>query len=33
MTDFNDKQIDILQAAEKRFAEDGFDGASVRDIA
>jgi len=33
MTDFNDKQIDILQAAEKLFSEHGFDGTSVRDIA
>ena len=33
MTDFNDKQIEILQAAEKLFAEQGFDGTSVRDIA
>jgi AcrR family transcriptional regulator len=33
MTDFNDKQIDILQAAEKLFAEEGFDGASIRNIA
>jgi AcrR family transcriptional regulator len=33
MTEFNDKQIEILQAAEKRFAEEGFDGASVREIA
>jgi AcrR family transcriptional regulator len=33
MTEFNEKQIDILQAAEKLFAENGFDGTSVRDIA
>lgn len=33
MTDFNDKQIEILQAAEKLFSEHGFDGTSVRDIA
>jgi AcrR family transcriptional regulator len=28
-----DKQLQILQAAEKLFAEKGFDGTSVRDIA
>ncbi|WP_313806874.1 TetR family transcriptional regulator [Flavobacterium sp.] len=33
MTDFNDKQIEILQAAETLFAEQGYDGTSVRDIA
>ncbi|ESU19147.1 transcriptional regulator [Flavobacterium cauense R2A-7] len=33
MTDFNDKQIEILQVAENLFAEQGFDGTSVRDIA
>ncbi|MCO6148782.1 TetR/AcrR family transcriptional regulator [Flavobacterium sp. NRK1] len=33
MTEFNDKQTDILQAAEKLFAEEGFDGASIRTIA
>ena len=33
MTEFNDKQIDILTAAEKLFAEEGFDGASIRTIA
>lgn len=33
MTDFNDKQIEILQVAEKLFSEQGFDGTSVRDIA
>jgi AcrR family transcriptional regulator len=33
MTEFNDKQLEILQAAEQLFAEDGFDGTSVRDIA
>jgi len=31
--DFNDKQIEILLIAEKLFAEEGFDGASVRTIA
>jgi AcrR family transcriptional regulator len=33
MTEFNDKQIEILQVAEKLFAEEGFDGASIRTIA
>lgn len=33
MTAYNDKQTDILQAAEKLFAEEGFDGASIRSIA
>src|SRR6478609_7225410 len=33
MTVFNDKQIEILQVAEKLFAEVGFDGTSIRDIA
>lgn len=33
MTGFNDKQIEILQAAEKLFSEQGYDGTSVRDIA
>src|SRR6478672_8125140 len=33
MTEFNDKQIEILQVAEQLFAEEGFDGTSVRDIA
>lgn len=32
MTDFNDKQIQILQVAEKLFAEKGFDGTSIRAI-
>jgi AcrR family transcriptional regulator len=32
-TDFNEKQIQILQIAEKLFAEKGFDGTSIRDIA
>lgn len=30
--DFNDKQIDILNIAEKLFAEKGFDGTSIRSI-
>ena len=33
MTEFNEKQIEILQVAEQLFAEKGFDGTSVRDIA
>lgn len=33
MTEFNDKQIDILQAAEKLFAVEGYDGTSIRTIA
>jgi AcrR family transcriptional regulator len=33
MTEFNDKQLEILQVAEQLFAEEGFDGTSVRDIA
>lgn len=33
MTEYNDKQIAILNAAEKLFAGKGFDGTSVRDIA
>lgn len=32
-TDFNDKQIQILQVAELLFAEKGFDGTSIRNIA
>jgi len=32
MTDFNEKQIRILQVAEKLFAEKGFDGTSIRNI-
>ncbi|MDR0265605.1 MAG: TetR family transcriptional regulator [Sphingobacterium sp.] len=31
--EFNEKQIDILLAAERLFATKGFDGTSVRDIA
>ena len=33
MTEYNDKQLDILQAAEQLFADEGFDGASIRHIA
>jgi AcrR family transcriptional regulator len=33
MTDYNDKQIQILQVAEKLFTEHGFDGTSIRHIA
>jgi AcrR family transcriptional regulator len=31
--EFNDKQIQILHVTEKLFAEKGFDGTSIRDIA
>ena len=31
--EFNDKQIQIIETAEKLFADKGFDGTSVRDIA
>lgn len=31
-TEFNDKQIQILEVAETLFAENGFDGTSIRDI-
>lgn len=31
--EFNEKQIEILQVAEQLFAEEGFDGTSVREIA
>lgn len=33
MTNFNDKQIEILHKAEQLFAEEGFDGTSIRTIA
>lgn len=33
MTEFNEKQIEILKVAEKLFADKGFDGTSVREIA
>jgi AcrR family transcriptional regulator len=33
MTEFNEKQIEILRVAELLFAEEGFDGTSIRDIA
>ena len=33
MSDFNEKQIHIMEAAEKLFAAKGFEGSSVRDIA
>ncbi len=33
MTELNEKQIEILQVAERLFAEDGFDGTSIRTIA
>ncbi len=32
-SNFNDKQIQILEVAESLFAEKGFDGTSIRDIA
>jgi len=32
-TDFTDKQIQIIQVAETLFAQKGFDGTSIRDIA
>ena len=31
-TNFNDKQIKILEVAELLFSEKGFDGTSIRDI-
>ncbi|MES1221765.1 MAG: TetR family transcriptional regulator, partial [Bacteroidota bacterium] len=30
--EYNDKQVQIMEAAEELFAEKGFDGTSVRDI-
>ena len=33
MIEFNEKQIEILQVAEQLFADEGFDGTSVREIA
>jgi AcrR family transcriptional regulator len=33
MIEYNEKQLEILSAAEKLFAEEGFDGASIRHIA
>ncbi len=33
MIDFNDKQLKIIETAERLFAHKGFDGTSVRDIA
>lgn len=33
LMDFNDKQLKILETAERLFANKGFDGTSVRDIA
>lgn len=32
-TEFNDKQLQIIESAEKLFADKGFKGTSVRDIA
>src|SRR5215213_1874101 len=31
--DYNEKQVQIMEAAEKLFADNGFAGTSVRDIA
>ena len=31
-TEFTEKQIQILEVAETLFAENGFDGTSIRDI-
>ncbi len=33
MTNFNDKQLQIIESAQQLFSLKGFDGASVRDIA
>ena len=33
MTDFNEKQLQIIETAERLFSLKGFDGTSVRDIA
>lgn len=33
MTNFNEKQLQIIETAERLFAQRGFDGTSVRDIA
>ena len=33
MTEFNEKQLQIIDTAERLFARKGFDGTSVRDIA
>lgn len=33
MTEFNEKQLQIIETAERLFARKGFDGTSVRDIA
>lgn len=33
MTEFNSKQIEIINITEKLFAEKGFDGTSIREIA
>ena len=33
MEEYNDKQVHIMEAAEKLFAQKGFEGTSVRDIA
>ena len=33
MTSFNDKQLQIIETAERLFSNRGFDGSSVRDIA